>query len=277
MKYLKKFNESIDNNLWEKITYETFLNYVGGGVESRKFDRLVEFNENDTDLISKVKGGFNFYLRDNYTRHDLGSLNEIVMWGNSDMVNLDWFKNVGAYPPPFNILITILKNDDDFYLVSITDIFLCDTIYGVISLFKEVMKNYETPNISEGLFDFFKKKPVRQLPTDILYEPLSTNEYYLFLKSHESINFNKEELSYLSSISKYSKPRIVGGGKTFHIQLMNNSFLVYKFDDEWYLIEHTKYEEVGSKNNSTVDEYGNDYYYYKCDTFDGVRQFFYKS
>ena len=49
----------------------------------------------------------------------------------------------------------------------------------------------------EGLFDFFKKKkPVRELPTEILYEPMNAIESDAFLKSHEMIDFNMVEVDY---------------------------------------------------------------------------------
>ena len=132
----------------------------------------------------------------------------------------------------------------------------------------------------EGLFDFFKKKkPVRELPTEILYEPINARESDVFLKSHDMIDFNKEELDYLSPISKYHKLKLVypySDVKCFQIQTMNkenwfiaDEFKIYKFDDEWYLIKHKEYGKTYS-----LDDYQTNYYYYKVDTFDGVKQFF---
>lgn len=127
----------------------------------------------------------------------------------------------------------------------------------------------------EGLFDFFKKKkPVRELPTEILYEPMNARESDVFLKSHDMIDFNKEELDYLSPISKYHKLKKVyshSDVRCFQIQTTNNEFKIYKFEDEWYLIKHKEWGEVHS-----LDDYQEDYRYYKCDTFDGVKQFFIK-
>mgnify|MGYP003558110421 CR=1 FL=1 len=73
------------------------------------------------------------------------SLNKISMWGSKSDINLNWFES-GS--PSLNYLntvvrngIEIIKNDDDFYLVSIgLSHILCDTIDGVVSLFKDVIK-----------------------------------------------------------------------------------------------------------------------------------------
>ena len=126
----------------------------------------------------------------------------------------------------------------------------------------------------EGLFDFFKKKkPVRELPTEILYEPINARESDVFLKSHDMIDFNKEELDYLSPISKYHKleddPMNSTGADLFFIDTMNNEFRIYKFDDEWYLIKH---KEWVKRPNGIDDDVV--WKYYKGDTFDGVKQFF---
>lgn len=124
--------------------------------------------------------------------------------------------------------------------------------------------------IDEGLFDFFKKKkPIRELPTDILYEPMNAGEANVFLKSHEMIDFNKVELDYLSPISKYHKLEDPNSVNVFFIQTMNNEFRIYKFDDEWYLIKH---KEWVKRPNGIDDDVV--WKYYKCDTFDGVKQFF---
>jgi hypothetical protein len=127
--------------------------------------------------------------------------------------------------------------------------------------------------IDEGLFDLFKKKkPVRELPTEILYEPMNAIESDAFLKSHDMIDFNKEELDYLSPISKYHKLEISStGADLFFIDTMNNEFRIYKFDDEWYLIKH---KEWVKRPNGIDDDVV--WKYYKCDTFDGVKQFFIK-
>ena len=126
---------------------------------------------------------------------------------------------------------------------------------------------------NEGLFDLFKKKkPVRELPTEILYEPINARESDVFIKSHDMIDFNMVEVDYLSTISKYHKfeaPISSSDVDLFFIQTMNNEFRIYKFDDEWYLIKHKEYGKTYS-----LDDYQTNYYYYKVDTFDGIKQFF---
>ena len=139
MKYLKKFNESLDN-LYEFIELKDFMNYVGGN----SFKRLVEFSDNDIKTIKKFKGKYSFSIDTHYM--NTSSLNKISMWGSKSDINLNWFES-GS--PSLNYLNTvfrngigIIKNDDDFYLVSIglSHIILCDTIDGVVSLFKDVIK-----------------------------------------------------------------------------------------------------------------------------------------
>ncbi len=139
MKYLKKFNESVDDKLWEIITYKEFLNYAGGNY----FKRLISLNDKDIELIKKLKGDFSFEIGSNLSNSIHNS--NISMWGYKDMVNLEWFEKLNIYSPDRNtgghLNIKIIKNDDDFYLVTIgPEYILCDTIDGVISLFKEVIK-----------------------------------------------------------------------------------------------------------------------------------------
>ena len=86
------------------------------------------------------------------------------------------------------------------------------------------------------------------------------------------IDFNMVEVDYLSTISKYHKfeaPISSSDVDLFFIQTMNNEFRIYKFDDEWYLIKHKEYGKTYS-----LDDYQTNYYYYKVDTFDGIKQFF---
>jgi hypothetical protein len=65
---------------------------------------------------------------------------------------------------------------------------------------------YTVGLLIKALFDFFKKKkPVRELPTEILYEPINARESDVFIKSHDMIDFNMVEVDYLSTISKYHK------------------------------------------------------------------------
>lgn len=139
MKYLKKFNESLDN-LYEFIELKDFMNYVGGN----SFKRLVEFSDSDIKTIKKFKGKYSFSIDTHYMNPS--SLNNIRMFGSKSDINLNWFEPGSASLNYINTVvrngIAILKNDDDFYLVSIglSHIILCDTIDGVVSLFKDVIK-----------------------------------------------------------------------------------------------------------------------------------------
>lgn len=138
MKYLKKFNESLDN-LYEFIELKDFMNYVGGN----SFKRLVEFSDSDINTIKKFKGKYSFSIDTHYMNPS--SLNKILMFGAKSDINLNWFVPGSASLNYINTVVRngigILKNDDDFYLVSIgLSHILCDTIDGVVSLFKDVIK-----------------------------------------------------------------------------------------------------------------------------------------
>jgi len=152
MKYLRKFNEAFgdEGELWEPIIFKEVWKYVGGP----QYNRLVEFNEHDVETIKKYKGRFSFEvgdymrLRRSYPSAALrneseNKLNYIMMFGDGDMIDLDWFKELTIWMPNNEsyIHIGVIKNDDDYYLVEIGPLYYaCDTIEGVISLFKEVIK-----------------------------------------------------------------------------------------------------------------------------------------
>jgi hypothetical protein len=140
MKYLRGFNESFgdEGELYENITYKEFMQYLGGD----GFGRLLPFTINDIEIIKKYKGGFSFELvnhRKSIICHwddNTTSLDSIIMCGNKDMCN---FK----YPlhSIYSVRIEVLKNDDDYYLIVFGPLYyVCDTIDGVISLFKEIIK-----------------------------------------------------------------------------------------------------------------------------------------
>jgi len=149
MKYLRKFNEAFgdEGELWEPIISNEVWKYVGGP----QYNRLVEFNEHDVETIKKYKGRFSFQVGDHMRHRRLrrsypsgeNKLNYIMMLGDGDMIDLDWFKELTIWMPNNEsyIHIGVIKNDDDYYLVEIGPLYYaCDTIEGVISLFKEVIK-----------------------------------------------------------------------------------------------------------------------------------------
>ncbi len=113
----------------------------------------------------------------------------------------------------------------------------------------------------EGLFDFFKKKNKKELfrsPKEILYSELNNYDFNEFANNHDSEKFSKKEIDYLYKVDKYAK---LVSNSQFHIQKMNKDFSIYKYQDEYFLIllgRLKKYE----------------WNYYKCDSFDGVIQFF---
>ncbi len=115
-----------------------------------------------------------------------------------------------------------------------------------------------------------KKKLKRELPHEILYEPINSIECDEWIKSHEMIHFNKEELDYLSKLSKNTRlnPIPFSNADFFIIGSDNgNHFVISKFEDDWFIIKH------GDDSNKMVNQFPI-WKYYKCDTFDGVKQLF---
>ena len=128
---------------------------------------------------------------------------------------------------------------------------------------------------NEGLFDFFKKKkPVRELPMiDTLYEPVEVPYMVEYEENHKTVPFTKSESDYLMGLVKDPSDVVYNSGHKFsanHYRVKINhkefglatGFIIRKYDDEWFFV--TIY-------NSRITGYEK-YKYYKCDTFDGVKQ-----
>ena len=137
MKYIKKFESH--NRLWELITYEEYLNYVGD-----EFKRLVELSDRDIEIIDELKGSFNLTLPSGYKLNKQGSI--AVLSGRVDGLQTGRLEYIDGKKRNSQIYINIEvnKNDDDFYLLNIgiayTTYILCDTIDGVISLLRDIIK-----------------------------------------------------------------------------------------------------------------------------------------
>lgn len=104
---------------------------------------------------------------------------------------------------------------------------------------------------------------------DLLYDELSIDEFRIFLDSHNMIDFDEVELDYLSSIfGKYSLASLRIAKRTDAKFFLSTTIIrelkIYKFDDEWYLIKICK---------GSWKDFGYEATRYKCDTFDGVKQF----
>jgi signal peptidase I len=124
----------------------------------------------------------------------------------------------------------------------------------------------------EGLFDFFRKKPIESPSpmVDILYEPIEARYMTEYEENHKTVPFTKSESDYIKGLVK--KPTDVVYNRIgqlpnftvdhYRVKINHKEFIIRKYDDEWFLV--TLYD---SKSN-----YHNLYKYYKCDTFDGVKQ-----
>ena len=130
--------------------------------------------------------------------------------------------------------------------------------------------------IDEGLFDFFRKKPIESSPmVDTLYEPMEVPYMVEYEENHKTVPFTKSESDYIKGLVKNPSDVVYNSGPKFsanHYLVKNvlvytrlytlyskDQFIIRKYDDEWFFV--TVY-------NSKI----NSYKYYKCDTFDGVKQ-----
>ena len=129
----------------------------------------------------------------------------------------------------------------------------------------------------EGLFDFFKKKkPVKELPTEILYEPIEVPYMVEYEDNHQTIPFTKVESDYIMGLAKSPSDVIYNSGPKFsanHYRLKIGKvleFIIRKYDDEWFFVTiyNSKIKDINWRDK---------YKYYKCDTFDGVKQLLYES
>jgi hypothetical protein len=124
----------------------------------------------------------------------------------------------------------------------------------------------------EGLFDFFKKKkPVRELPMiDTLYEPMEVPYMVEYEENHKTVPFTKSESDYLMGLVKDPSDVVYNSGHKFsanhyRVKINHKEFIIRKYDDEWFFvtIHYSKIKDINWRDK---------YKYYKCDTFDGVKQ-----
>jgi len=135
----------------------------------------------------------------------------------------------------------------------------------------------------EGLFDFFKKKKTIEtppvdisnfpLPFEILYEPITASYMVEYEDNHQTIPFTKVESDYIMGLAKSPSDVIYNSGSGYfvdHYRLKIGKvleFIIRKYDDEWFFV--TTYDPK-------IKGYDK-FKYYKCDTFDGVKQLLYES
>ncbi len=126
---------------------------------------------------------------------------------------------------------------------------------------------------NEGLFDLFKKSKVKELKIrGDLYEPIAIPYMVGYEDDHKTIPFTKMESDYIIGLAKHPSDVVYNNGPKFsanHFMLrlfssngQNKYFIIRKYSDEWFLV--TVYDPK-------IKEYEK-YKYYKCDTFDGVKE-----
>lgn len=130
--------------------------------------------------------------------------------------------------------------------------------------------------IDEGLLDFFKKKKT-ELPTNLpnlLYEPIEVPYMLQYEENNHTISFTRSESDYIKGLvdpllktdNLVNNYAMYNSGPKFtsnHYKLnMDKVFLIRKYDDEWFIVT------IWDKRIKEYEKYK----YYKCDTFDGVKQ-----
>jgi hypothetical protein len=128
----------------------------------------------------------------------------------------------------------------------------------------------------EGLFDFFKKKKPTESPkVDVLYEPIEVPYMVEYEDNHKTIPFTKSESDYLMGLVKDPSDVVYNSGHKFsanhyRVKINHKEFIIRKYDDEWFFvtIHYSKIKDINWRDK---------YKYYKCDTFDGVKQLLYES
>jgi len=123
----------------------------------------------------------------------------------------------------------------------------------------------------EGLFDFFRKKPIESPPMiDTLYDPMEVPYMVEYEENHKTVPFTKSESDYLMGLVKYPSDVVYNSGHKFsanhyRVKINHKEFIIRKYDDEWFFvtIHYSKIKDINWRD---------EYKYYKCDTFDGVKQ-----
>jgi hypothetical protein len=132
----------------------------------------------------------------------------------------------------------------------------------------------------EGLFDFFRKKPIESPPMaeispmiDTLYEPMEVPYMVEYEENHKTVPFTKSESDYIKGLVKYPSDVVynkIGQLPNFsvdhyRVKINHKEFIIRKYDDEWFFvtIHYSKIKDINWRDK---------YKYYKCDTFDGVKQ-----
>ena len=99
---------------------------------------------------------------------------------------------------------------------------------------------------------------------NILYVPISCDIYNDFNSSHAPEDISDREVDYLDGCNVmcelYQYIPSFYLGNNFAIRIGSSHLSIWKFSDEWFLV-HITYDDK-------ID------FYYKCDTFDGVKELF---
>lgn len=230
MKYLKRFNESINP-------------YHNSEIEFDEFNILrvdaIPFTDREYNDIITIFGG------ESYTQFKkwpfLFTLSTYTNYNNTPLKTIQYI----SISYKSKKVCDICKLNDDWFIVQInfTNFYKCDTLEGV----KEVVESSDIQIIRES--------------EEYINTKIDTSMYVDLCK--RSVEFNKYEIDIL--IALFDRPNFYFHKGTFDkyantktssyiriYQYTNNFCEIYKIEDDWYLLK------IYNKGE------------FKCDTFDGL-------
>lgn len=254
--------ESLVYKKYEQIDYNTFQKFVGG----RRFSRLISFNSKEIDTIKKYKNKFRFEIFGKMKIDGLYSNyhpeNEIKLFGDQNMFDLNWFddkdwsplNNTSTYTS-----ITILKTDDEYYLVCIGIIYiLCDQLDGLETLLKEIIIQEKLTTESLN----YKSDLWTQIDTIEKQRKLSESHIRFNLDEFEKLdqfveslghNFKTKDEGYLTANLFIILNTIKNRSKL--------DLCVYKLQDDWYI---ASFETSDQRSSYSVN--------FLCDQLDALHE-----
>jgi len=284
MKYLKKFNESIDFG------------------DKRLIKAKYPFDDDNLDTINKV---------------ERMKLDEYFGWINTELpgeadydyevyddhvyIMINFYRERSRFGR--RLYVYIQKHPDEYFTITMEDWglaskicgeYVCDTVYGVGEfaeiLQKEINKEIKKYIVKESIDLIFKKevkeyiKKQSQIQESIdfgdklLFEVDNLDSELEFTESKDRENFNKLEIQRLNEYFGWIKKLSSGFSMTD-----NSFFAEMSWDDGDITVGISKYEDEYFTASFSEDIHEEDFYEgttthhnsqrYICDTIDGVKEF----
>jgi hypothetical protein len=285
MKYLKKFNESINNDYYQKISHSEYLSLldrrmndneediIGKRVKERTpitmkdiFQSMCPYSEKETKAISKAskKSGLEF------DDDDMGFSSEITLCKNSV------------------VIVSIDKISDEWYLASIGDdnlFYKCDQLEGLVK-FIETEKA-----IKKSTRYKWSSKIVNESVSEKLFEEIERETFEKREYTHgNNIDWTKSvEDELISKVGGEFRLDLTSVGPKVRDLYITNfkdgegdkrfQLIITQSPDDWFYVEEKYFEwHKGVRFSSWRQQaYRNDMKsafryesFFKCDTIDGL-------